>query len=41
VQRLQGLLLQIDIAEIVMREAYDPNAVVDFFDAEALTGRDL
>jgi hypothetical protein len=30
---LQGLLLQVDVAEIVMHEAYDPDAVVDFLDA--------
>jgi hypothetical protein len=31
---LQGLLLQVDVAEIVMHEAYDPDAVVDLLDAD-------
>jgi hypothetical protein len=35
---LQGFLLQVDEAEIVVHEADEPNAVVDFLDAEALTG---
>ena len=35
---LQGSLLQVDVAEIVVHEADDPNAVVDFLDAEFLTG---
>jgi hypothetical protein len=33
-------LLQVDIAEIVVHKADDPNAVVDLFDAEALAGED-
>jgi hypothetical protein len=36
---LQGLLLQVDVAKIVMHEAYDPDAVVDFLDADALAGQ--
>jgi hypothetical protein len=37
---LQGLLLQVDVAEIVLRKAYDPDAVVDFLDADALAKRE-
>lgn len=36
---LQGLLPQIDEAEIVAHEADEPNTVVDLLDAEPLTGR--
>src|SRR5581483_7971823 len=35
---LQGLLLQIDEAEIVAHEADDPNAFVYLFDTQALPG---
>jgi hypothetical protein len=35
---LQGFLLQVDIAEIVVHEGDEPNAVIDFFDSEALAG---
>jgi hypothetical protein len=35
---LQGPLLQVDVSEIVLHEADDPNAVVDLLDAEALPG---
>jgi len=38
---LQGLLLQIDEAEIVAHEADDPNAVVDLLDAEFLPGEHM
>ena len=38
VEGLQSFLLEIDKAEIVIHEADDPNTVVDFLDAEALTG---
>jgi len=31
-----GFLLQIEVAKIVMHEADEPDAVVDFLDAEAL-----
>jgi hypothetical protein len=31
-------LFQVDITEIVVGEADEPDAVVDFFDSEALTG---
>jgi len=34
---LQGFLLQVDVAEIVLHEADDPNAFVDLLDANALT----
>jgi hypothetical protein len=36
---LQCFLLQVDIVEIVVDEADEPNAVVDFLDAESLTGQ--
>ena len=32
-------MLQVDVAEIVMHEAYDPDAVVDLLDADTLTGK--
>jgi hypothetical protein len=38
VDGLQGPLLEVDIAEIIVHEADEPNAVVDFPDAEFLTG---
>jgi hypothetical protein len=37
---LQGLLLQVDEAEIVAYEADDPNAFVDFFDSQVLASKD-
>src|SRR5271166_3259239 len=40
VEGLQGLLLEVDEAEIVAHEADDPNAFVDFFDSGALAGKD-
>jgi hypothetical protein len=33
---LQGFLLQVEVSEIVLHEADEPNALVDFFDAESL-----
>jgi hypothetical protein len=33
---LQGFLLQIEVSEIVVAEADEPDAVVDFLDAEPL-----
>jgi hypothetical protein len=36
---LQCLLLQVDVAEIVLHEPYDPDAVIDLLDADALTGQ--
>jgi len=33
-------LLKIDVTEIVMHEGDEPDAVVDFFDSERLTGED-
>ena len=36
---MQGFLLQIDITEIVLHEADEPDAVIDFFDADGLTGQ--
>ena len=38
VERLQGPLLELDVAEIVVHEADEPNAVVDLLNAERLTG---
>ena len=35
---MQGFLLQVEIAEIIAHEAYQPNAFVDLFDAESLAG---
>ena len=35
----KDLLFEIDEAEIVVHEADDPNAVVDFLDAQALSGQ--
>jgi hypothetical protein len=37
---LQGLLLQVEVAKIVVHEACEPNALVDFLDAESLAGQD-
>jgi hypothetical protein len=36
---LQGFLLQIDETEIVVHEADEPNAVIDFLYAGALAGQ--
>jgi hypothetical protein len=38
---LQGFPLQVDAAKIAVREAYDPDALVDLLDADALTGKDV
>lgn len=41
---LQGPLLQVDIAQIIVHEADEPNAIVDLLDSEPLTdehGRDV
>jgi len=35
---LQGFLRQVDVSEIVAHEADDPDAVVDFLNADALAG---
>jgi hypothetical protein len=35
---LQDSLLEVDISQIVVHEADEPNAVVHFFDSEPLTG---
>jgi hypothetical protein len=37
---LQGSLLQIDISQIMVDEADEPNSLVDFPDAEPLSGKD-
>jgi hypothetical protein len=39
VEGLQGFLLQVEISQIIMHEADEPNAVVDFLDAELLAGQ--
>jgi hypothetical protein len=37
---LQGFLLQVEVSQIIVHEAEEPNAVVDFLDAELLAGQD-
>ena len=37
-QGLQGFFLQINIAEIVLHKTDQPDAMVDFFDADGLAG---
>src|SRR4029077_17953121 len=37
-QGLQGFFLQINIAEIVIHKTNQPDAMVDFFDADGLAG---
>ena len=37
-QGLQGFFLQINIAKIVIHKADQPDAMVDFFDADGLAG---
>ena len=37
---MQGFLLQIEVAEIVVHEACEPNAVVDFLDTECMASKD-
>jgi hypothetical protein len=39
VEGLQGFLLQIEVSQIVVHEADEPNAVVDLFDAKLLSGQ--
>jgi hypothetical protein len=36
---LQGFLLQVEVAEIIVHEADEPNAVIDLLDAEFLAGQ--
>jgi hypothetical protein len=36
---LQGFLLQVEVAEIMVHEACEPNAVVNFLDADILAGQ--
>jgi hypothetical protein len=40
VERLQGRLLEIEISEIVVHETDEPDAFIDFLDAELLAGQD-
>ena len=37
IEGLQGPLLQVDVAEIIIHETNEPNAIVDLLDAERLT----
>jgi hypothetical protein len=39
VEGLQGFLLQVEVTEIIVHEAGEPNAVVDFLDAKFLAGQ--
>ena len=36
---MQGFLLQVEVSQIVVHEADEPNAVVDFLDTEFLAGQ--
>jgi len=36
---LQGFLLEVEVSRIIVHEADEPNAVVDFLDAELLAGQ--
>jgi len=38
-QGLQSFFLQIDLAEIVLHKSYQPDAVVDLFDSDGLSGQ--
>jgi hypothetical protein len=38
-QGLQGFLLQVEVSEIMVHEAYEPNALVDLLDSEPLVGQ--
>jgi len=38
---LQSLLLKIDVTEILIHKAHQPDIVVNFFDADGLAGKDL
>ena len=40
VDGFQGFLFQIEVSEIVVDEPCEPDAVVDFLDADALAGED-
>jgi hypothetical protein len=37
---LQSLVLKIDVTEIIIHKAHQPDIVVDFFDAHGLAGED-
>jgi hypothetical protein len=39
VEGLQGFLLQVEVSEIMMHEADEPNAIVDFLVSEPLAGQ--
>ena len=36
---MQGFLLQVEVSKIIVHEADEPNALVDFLDAEPLAGQ--
>nr|WP_194295367.1 hypothetical protein [Bradyrhizobium brasilense] len=36
---MQGFLLQVEVSQIIVHEADEPNAVIDFLDAELLAGQ--
>ena len=33
--------LQIEVSKIIIHKAHQPNVIVDFFDADGLSGKDL
>lgn len=39
VEGLQSLFLQVGIAEVLMDQADEPGAIIDFLDADGLTGQ--
>ena len=36
---MQGFLLEVEVSEIIVHEADEPNALVDFLDSEFLAGQ--
>ena len=36
---MQGFLLEVEVSKIIVHEACEPNALVDFLDAEFLAGQ--
>ncbi|HKS66765.1 MAG TPA: hypothetical protein VJR26_05965, partial [Candidatus Acidoferrales bacterium] len=40
-QRLQHSRLQIEVSQIIIHKADQPDVVVHFFDADGLSGKDL
>jgi hypothetical protein len=39
IEGLQGFLLQVEVSKIIVHEAGEPNAVVDFLDAELVASQ--